>query len=79
MKNWRAICTSRALALVQRAIWLACARKYATMLNNQTVSMPIANLRYFTTVIGEVVGQANTSDRYWAYVHRQAMTLKGNG
>ena len=64
------------LAQVQRAIWLACARKYATMLNNQTVSMPIASLSYFTAVIGEVVGQANTSDSYWAYVHRQAMTLE---
>jgi len=64
------------LAQVQRAIWLACARKYATMLNNRTVSMPIASLSYFTAVIGEVVGQANTSDSYWAYVHRQAMTLE---
>lgn len=64
------------LAQVQRAIWLGCARKYTTMLTNQTALMPIASLSYFAAVIDEVVGQANTSETYWAYVRRQAMTLE---
>lgn len=64
------------LAQVQRAIWLGCARKYTTMLTRQTPSMPVASLSYFAAVIDEVVGQVNTSETYWAYVRRQAMTLE---
>lgn len=64
------------LAQVARAIWLGCARKYATLLSNQEPAMPIASLRYFAAVIDEVVSQANTSEAYWAYVRRKAATLE---
>ena len=64
------------LAQVERAIWLGCARKYATLLSNQAAAMPIASLNYFTAVIEEVVTQTNTSDTYWAYVRRQAAVLE---
>ena len=36
--------------------------------------MPIASLSYFTAVIHEVVADSNTSDTYWAYMRRKAMT-----
>ena len=64
------------LAQVERAIWLGCARKYATLLSNQAAAIPIASLNYFTAVIEEVVTQTNTSDTYWAYVRRQAAVLE---
>jgi hypothetical protein len=64
------------LVQVERAIWLGCARKYATLLSNQAVAMPIASLNYFAAVIEEVVTQTNTSDTYWAYVRRQAAALE---
>ena len=64
------------LTQVARAIWLGCARKYATMLANQTASTPIASLNYFAAVIDEVVGQSTTSETYWSYIRRQAMTLE---
>jgi hypothetical protein len=64
------------LLQVARAIWLGCARKYATLLSNQAAAMPIASLRYFAPVIDEVVSQSNTSDAYWSYVRRKAATLE---
>ena len=64
------------LAQVERAIWLGCARKYATLLSNQAPAMPIASLNYFRAVIDEVVTHTNTSDTYWAYVRRQAAALE---
>lgn len=38
--------------------------------------MPIASLSYFAAVIEEVVTQSNTSDTYWAYIRRKAVTLE---
>jgi hypothetical protein len=64
------------LLQVARAIWLGCARKYATLLSNQAAAMPIGSLRYFAAVIDEVVSQSNTSDAYWSYVQRKAATLE---
>jgi hypothetical protein len=64
------------LAQLERAIWLGCARKYATLLAHQTAAMPIASLSYFTTVIHEVVADSNTSDTYWAHMRRKAATLE---
>jgi hypothetical protein len=64
------------LAQVARAIWLGCARKYATLLSNQVAAMPIASLSYFAAVIEEVVTQPNTSDTYWAYIRRKAAVLE---
>lgn len=64
------------LAQVERAIWLGCARKYGTLLAHQAAAMPIASLSYFTAVIHEVVANPNTSDTYWAYMRRKAMTLE---
>jgi len=64
------------LAQVARAIWLGCARKYATLLSNQMPAMPIASLRYFASVIDEVVSQSNTSDAYWSYIRRKAAALE---
>jgi hypothetical protein len=68
----------RGVSLLQiaRAIWLGCARKYATLLSNQAAAMPIASLRYFAAVIDEVVSQSNTSDAYWSYVRRKAVVLE---
>ncbi len=64
------------VAQVARAIWLGCARKYATLLSNQVAAMPIASLSYFAAVIEEVVTQPNTSDTYWAYIRRKAAVLE---
>lgn len=64
------------LAQVARAIWLGCARKYATLLSNQAAPTPIASLSYFAAVIEEVVAQSNTSDTYWSYVRRKAAALE---
>jgi hypothetical protein len=64
------------LAQISRAIWLGCARKYTTLLSNQTAAMPIASLSYFTAVIDEVVAHSATSDTYWAYVRRKAAALE---
>jgi len=64
------------LAQVERAIWLGCARKYATLLAHQASAQPIASLSYFRTVIGEVATDSNTSDTYWAYMRRKALTLE---
>ena len=64
------------LAQVERAIWLGCARKYATLLTNPAAAMPIASLSYFRAVIDEVVAESNTSDTYWAYIRRKAVTLE---
>jgi hypothetical protein len=64
------------LAQVEHAIRLGCARKYATLLSNPATAMPIASLRYFTTIIDEVIHDTNTSDTYWAYIRRKAMTLE---
>jgi hypothetical protein len=64
------------LMQVERAIWLGCTRKYTTMLTNQTAAAPIASLNYFAAIIDEVIGQSNTSETYWAYIRRQAMTLE---
>lgn len=65
------------LSQVARAIWLGCARKYATLLSNQAATpMPIASLSYFAAVIEEVVAQSNTSDTYWSYIRRKAAALE---
>lgn len=65
------------LPQVERAIWLGCMRKYATLLNHaEAPAMPIASLQYFAAVIDEVVSQPNTPESYWAYVHRQFRTLE---
>lgn len=64
------------LAQLERAIWLGCLRKYATLLANQAAAMPIGSLRYFTAVIDEIVTHSNTSDTYWGYVKRKAMALE---
>jgi hypothetical protein len=64
------------LAQVEHAIRLGCARKYATLLANPVAAMPIASLSYFTAVIDEVIHESNTSDTYWAYIRRKAMTLE---
>jgi len=64
------------LAQVARAVWLGCARKYATLLSHQTDATPIASLRYFAAVIDEVVAERNTSDTYWAYIRRKAAMLE---
>jgi DNA-binding Lrp family transcriptional regulator len=64
------------LAQVERAIWLGCARKYATLLANGAGPAPISSLSYFRAVIDEVVHEANTSDTYWAYIRRKATTLE---
>jgi len=64
------------LAQVEHAIRLGCARKYATLLSNPAVVMPIASLSYFTAVIDEVIHESNTSDTYWAYIRRKAITLE---
>ena len=64
------------LAQVWRAIWLGCARKYATLLSSQATAMPIVSLSYFTAVIDEVAAQSNTSDAYWSYVRRKAAALE---
>jgi hypothetical protein len=64
------------LAQVERAIWLGCARKYATLVANDAGPAPISSLSYFRAVIDEVVHEANTSDTYWAHVRRKAATLE---
>jgi hypothetical protein len=65
------------LPQVERAIWLGCMRKYATLLNHAAApSMPIASLQYFAAVIDEVVSQPSTPESYWAYVHRQFRMLE---
>lgn len=64
------------LAQVARAIWLGCARKYATMLSNEAAPMPIASFSYFAAVIDEVVAQTDTSDAYWSYIRRKAAALE---
>jgi hypothetical protein len=64
------------LTQVEHAIRLGCARKYATLLSNPAVAMPIASLSYFTAVIDEVIHESNTSDTYRAYIRRKAMTLE---
>jgi hypothetical protein len=64
------------LAQVAHAIWLGCARKYTTLLSNQTAPMPIASLKYFAAVIDEVAAQSNTSDTYWSYIRRKAAALE---
>lgn len=64
------------LAQVERAIWLGCLRKYATLLANQAPAMAIGSLRYFTAVIDEIVTLPNTSDTYWGYVRRKAKGLE---
>src|ERR1051326_8448628 len=64
------------LAQVSRAIWLGCARKYATMLSNEAAPAPIASLRYFAAVIDEVVAQSNTSATYWSYIYLKASALE---
>ena len=61
---------------MERAIWLGCARKYATLLANDAGPVPISSLSYFRAVIDEVVHEANTSDTYWAYIRRKAATLE---
>lgn len=57
------------VAQIERAIWLGCSRKYATMLSNGGVLMPIASLSYFRAVIDEVCANS-TPESYWAYVMR---------
>jgi len=64
------------LAQVEHAIRLGCARKYTTMLSNPGTVMPIASLSYFNSVIDEVIHDPNTSDTYWAYIRRKALTLE---
>ena len=65
------------LPQMERAIWLGCLRKYATLLNHAAAPMmPIASLQYFAAVIDEVVSQPSTPASYWAYVHRQFRTLE---
>lgn len=64
------------LAQVERAIWLGCARKYATLVAQDAGPAPISSLSYFRAVIDEVVHEANTSDTYWAYIRRKAATLE---
>ena len=64
------------LAQVARAIWLGCARKYATLLSHQAAPMPIASLSYFAAVIDEVVAQSSISDTYWSYIRRKAAALE---
>jgi hypothetical protein len=64
------------LAQVEHAIRLGCTRKYATLLSNPGVAMPIASLRYFTAVIDEVIHESNTSDTYRAYIRHKAMTME---
>ena len=68
MNNWLADLQQRgvSLAQVERAIWLGCARKYATLVANDAGPAPISSLSYFRAVIDEVVQEANTSDTYWA-------------
>ena len=64
------------LAQVEHAIRLGCARKYATLLSNPGLAMPIASLRYFTAVIDEVIHDSNTSDTYRSYIRHKAMTME---
>ena len=65
------------LSQVARAIWLGCGRKYATLLSAPGAPpMPIASLRYFAAVIGEVVAHSRTSDTYWSYIRRKAAGLE---
>lgn len=64
------------LCQVARAIWLACARKYTTLLSSQAAVMPIVSLSYFAAVIDEVVHHSHTSDTYWSYIRRKAAALE---
>lgn len=62
------------LEQIQRAIWLGCARKYVSLLNDQT-SMPITSLRYFIGLVEEV-GQKETPETYWQHVRSKADQLE---
>lgn len=62
------------LETVRNAIWLGCARRYATMLNGQT-ALPITSLRYFALIVDEVT-QPGVPASYWEYVRRKVDQLE---
>jgi hypothetical protein len=62
------------LEAVRRAIWLGCARRYATMLNGRT-ALPVTSLRYFALIVDEVT-QPDVPAGYWEHVRRKADQLE---
>lgn len=59
---------NRKISIVQieRGFLLGCARKYASLLNGQSLEM-IVSFHYFQNIIDEVVNE-QVSDSYWSYL-----------
>jgi hypothetical protein len=65
------------LVMVQRAIWLGCARKYVAWLNgSESAPMRITSLNYFHNLIEEV-NELSVSDDYWKHMCGKIAQLEG--
>jgi len=62
------------LELVRRAVWLCCARKYISLLNNESRER-ISSLGYFIPAVDEVSG-SHFPDSYWEHIRRKAAELE---
>ena len=62
------------LAQIERAVWLGCVRKYVALLNGQT-PMLITSLRYFSSIVDEVLA-TEVGDGYWSYIGHKAEQLE---
>jgi hypothetical protein len=66
-----------ALAHLQRAIWLGCARKYIALLNGTEGSAPmlITSLNYFAGIVEEVMSES-TGEDYWKHIQVKVKQLE---
>jgi hypothetical protein len=64
------------LVHIQRAIWLACARKYVSLLNaDEYPPKAICSLHYFTILVEEV-SEIPAGEEYWKYIEDKVFTLE---
>ena len=64
------------LVHLQRAIWLGCARKYASLLNTgEDAPRLISSLHYFSALVEEVA-DTPAGESYWKYVEHKAWQME---
>lgn len=64
------------LVHIQRAIWLGCARKYASLLNaDEYAPRAISSLHYFAHLVTEV-SETPVGEDYWKHVEGRAFHLE---
>ena len=61
---------------VQRAIWLGCARKYASLLNAEEFAPRLISSLHYFSVLVEEVSDSPAGEDYWKHIEYKVLQLE---